>query len=86
MIPDSAVQSETAIKRQAFRSEDNRPAACSGLQFSVLQRTPGKIISPGASTIDGFEIVRFCAFAPPGSPLDQYTGVHLYCGIRDDFV
>jgi hypothetical protein len=23
------------------------------------------------STIDGIEIVRFCAFAPPGSPLDR---------------
>jgi hypothetical protein len=73
MNPDSAVQSDTSIKRQALQSECNGPVACSGLQSSVLQRTPRKITSPGASTLDGIEIVRFRAFAPPGSPLDQYT-------------
>jgi len=68
--PDSAVQSDTSIKRQALQSECNGPVACSGLQSPVLQRTPEKITSPGASTVDSIEIVRFCAFAPPGSPLD----------------
>jgi hypothetical protein len=45
--------------------------ACSGLQSPVLQRTSRKITSPGASTLDSIEIARFCAFAPPGLPLDQ---------------
>src|SRR3990170_6899546 len=48
--PDSVVQSDTAIKRQALQSEGNGSAACSGLQSPVLQRTPGKITSPGPST------------------------------------
>jgi hypothetical protein len=48
----------------------------------VPQRTPRKIASPETRTIDGIEIVRFHAFAPPGSPLDRYTCIHLYCGIR----
>jgi hypothetical protein len=47
--------------------------ACSGLQSPALQRTLRKITNPGASTLDSIEIVRFCAFAPPGSTLDQYT-------------
>ena len=34
---------------------------------------PGKIATPEASTLDGIEIVRFCVFAPPGSPLDRYA-------------
>jgi hypothetical protein len=38
MIPDSAVQGCTEIKRQAVRSEDNVPVACSGLQFPVVAR------------------------------------------------
>jgi hypothetical protein len=38
MIPDSAVQGYTEIKRQAVRSEDNVPVACSGLQFPVVAR------------------------------------------------
>ena len=36
MNPDSAVQSDTGIKRQALRSEDNRSLANSGLQAPVL--------------------------------------------------
>ncbi|HYQ97181.1 MAG TPA: hypothetical protein VEO92_02350, partial [Candidatus Nitrosocosmicus sp.] len=40
-----------------------------------------KIASPGPSTIDGIEIVRFCAFAPPRSPLDHSAGIHLYSGL-----
>jgi hypothetical protein len=71
--PDSAVQSDAGIKRQALQSECNGPAAYSGLQSPVLQRTPGNIASPGPSTLDRIEIVRFCAFAPPGSPLDRYA-------------
>src|ERR671914_2683490 len=71
--PDSAVQSDTVIKRRALQSEGNGPAACSSLQSPVLQRTRGEITSPGPSTLDSIEIVRFCAFAPPGPPLDQYT-------------
>ena len=39
----------------------------------MLQRTPRKSISPEPSTLHSIVIVRFCAFAPPGSPLDQYT-------------
>jgi hypothetical protein len=70
--PDSVVQSDAAITRQALQSECNGSAACSGLQSPVLQRTSGKITSPGPSTLDSIEIVRFCAFAPPGSPLDLY--------------
>ena len=31
--------------------------------------TPEKSANPGPSTIEGIEIVRFCAFAPPDSPL-----------------
>jgi hypothetical protein len=51
----------------------------------VLQRTTGKIAALGPSTIDGIEIVRFCAFAPPGSTLDRrYISVHFYRGIRDE--
>ena len=73
MIPDSAVESDTAIKRQALQSECNKPAACRGLQSPVLQRTPGKFTNPGPRTLANIEMVRFCAFAPPGSPLDQYT-------------
>jgi hypothetical protein len=38
-----------------------------------------KIVSRGPSTIDGMEIIRFCAFAPPGSPLNRCTVVHFYC-------
>ncbi len=74
-IPDSAIEMDTctAIERRPLQSECNGPAACRGLQSPVLQRTPGKITSPGPSTLDSIEIVRFCAFAPPGSPLDQYT-------------
>ena len=68
--PDSAVQGDTAIKRQALRSECNRSAACSSLQLPLLQRTPAKLASPEPSTLDGIEVVRFCAFVPPGSPLD----------------
>jgi hypothetical protein len=83
-ISDSAVQTDTLIKRQALRIEGNWPAACSGLQSPVPQRTPGKIASPETRTMDGTEIVGFHAFAPPGSPLDRYTWIHLYCGIRVD--
>jgi hypothetical protein len=50
-----------------------RAAACNSLQSPVLQRTPAKIASPGPSTLGGVEVARFCAFAPPGSPLDRYT-------------
>jgi hypothetical protein len=34
--------SDAAIKRQAFRSEDNGPVPCSGLQSPLLQRPSGK--------------------------------------------
>ena len=47
----------------------------------LLQRAPGKIVSPKPSTIKGIESFRFYAFAPPGLPLDQYAA-YLYCGIR----
>jgi hypothetical protein len=83
-IPDSAVQTDTLIKRQASGFEGNRPAACSALQSPVPQRTPGKMASPETRTIDGTEIVRFHAFAPLGSPIDRYTCIQLYCGIRVD--
>jgi hypothetical protein len=84
--PDSAVQSETAIKRRALRREDNRPVVCSGLQAPVAAADFRKIISFGRSTIDSIEIVRFYAFAPPGSTLDRYTGVYLRCVIRVECV
>jgi hypothetical protein len=73
MNPDSAVQTDTLIKRQALRIEGSWPAACSGLQAPVPQRTPRTIASPETRTIDGIEIVRFHAFVPPGSPLDRYN-------------
>ena len=66
IIPDSVIQSDTAIKRQALQSECNGSAACSGLQSTVLQRTPRRNISPGPSTLDSIVNVRFCAFAPEG--------------------
>jgi hypothetical protein len=83
LTPDSAVQSNTPIKRQALWSEDNGPLACSGLQSPVAAADSQKNITPGPSTIKDMEMVCFCAFAPPGSPLDRYTD-DLYCGIRVD--
>ena len=82
--PNSAVQSNTAIKRQTLRSENNGPVPCSGLQSPVLQRISGENCHPEASTLDGIEIVRFCVFAPPGSPLDRYTN-NLYWRIRTEW-
>jgi hypothetical protein len=38
---------------------------------------PDKIVSPGPSTVDGIEIVRFYVFAPPASPLNRYEVAHL---------
>jgi hypothetical protein len=56
LIPDSAVQSDSAIKRQALQSECNEPVACSGPQSPVLQRTSANIASAGPSTLDGIEL------------------------------
>jgi hypothetical protein len=38
---------------------------CSGLPRKLPARP---------STLDGIEMIRFCAFAPPGSPLERHTG------------
>ena len=46
MTPDSAVQSATAIERQALRSEDNGPVACIGLQAPVLSGRLVKLAAP----------------------------------------
>jgi hypothetical protein len=80
-IPDSAVKGDTEIKRQALQTEGNGPAACSGLQSPVLQRSRGRLAALDQAPSDGIEMVGFYAFAPPGSPLDR-TQVILYCGIR----
>jgi hypothetical protein len=56
--PDSSVESNTAIKRQALRSEDYGSATCSGLQSPVPAVKSWKIASPGPRTLDGVEIVR----------------------------
>jgi hypothetical protein len=53
-------------------------AACN---LRLLERAPGKIISPKPNTIKGIESVRFYAFTPPSSPLAPYT-VDLFCNIR----
>jgi hypothetical protein len=45
-------------------------------KLQCLAGTLEEIASRGPSTTDGIEIVRFSAFAPPGSPLDRFTGVH----------
>jgi hypothetical protein len=37
------------------------------------QPTSANIAGSGPSTLQIIVIVRFCAFAPPGSPLDRYT-------------
>ncbi len=76
MNPDSAVQSDTAIKRQALRSEDN------GRLVEY-----GSIRSNSSNRSKRFErLKRLERFEPrplPGSPLNRCTVVHLYCGIRD---
>jgi hypothetical protein len=79
-IPDSIVQSDAAIDGRTFQSEYNELLACSGLQSTVLQRTPGKIASSGPST-SGIEIVRFCAFAPSRLAHRSVHRVNLYFGI-----
>jgi hypothetical protein len=52
-------------------------AACN---LRLRERAPGKTINPKPTTIKGIESVRFCAFAPPGLPLAQYT-LDLFCDI-----
>jgi hypothetical protein len=37
------------------------------------QLISANIAGSGPSTLQIIVIVRFCAFAPPGSPLDRYT-------------
>jgi hypothetical protein len=71
---NSAVQSDTAIKRQALRSEDNGPAAGSGLRSPVVQRTPGKIINPGPSTIE--ESIELFASVPSLLQAHRSIGTH----------
>ena len=67
----SAAQSDIAIERQPLRAEGNALPVCSGLQSPALQWTPGKLPATVPRTMDGSEIVRFCAFAPPRLPLDR---------------
>jgi hypothetical protein len=40
-------------------------------KLHLLQRIPGKNMSPKPCTINKIETLRFCAFAPPGAPLDR---------------
>ena len=42
-------------------------------KLHLLQRIPGKNMSPKPRTINKIETLRFCAFAPPGAPLDQQS-------------
>jgi hypothetical protein len=51
---------------------------CSGL--------PGQTTSTGPSTLDGIEIVRFCAFAPPGFAPRSEDILNPYCGTRDNLL
>jgi hypothetical protein len=50
--------------------------------LQLVRELPEKIASPGPSTLDGIELFASVPFAPPGSPLDRYTVVHLSRGIR----
>ena len=62
----------TATAGRALRS-DNGPVVCSGLQTELVERTPEKQASAEPSTKQGVEAVRFCFFAPPGSPRDRQS-------------
>jgi len=42
-------------------------------KLHLLQRTPGKNMSAKPCTINKIETLRFCAFAPPGAPLDRQS-------------
>jgi hypothetical protein len=42
-------------------------------KLDLLQRIPGKNMSPKPCTINKIETVRFCGFAPPGAPPDQQS-------------
>ncbi len=57
------------IERRAFRSEDNRPVACSGPQAELVKQTPEKGACTEPSTKHVIEAVHLCVFAPPDSPL-----------------
>ena len=42
-------------------------------KLHLLERIPGKNLSPKPCTINKIETLRFCAFAPPGAPLDHQS-------------
>jgi hypothetical protein len=63
--------SDAAIKGQALRSEGNGSVPCRCRQFPRVAAIACGQISCWACTADGIATVRFCAFAPPGSPLDR---------------
>jgi hypothetical protein len=73
MNPESVLQVTQRSSGKPSRANATGQRLVAACQSPVLQRTPGKTTSPGPSTLDSIVIVRFCAFAPPGSPLDRYT-------------
>ena len=63
------------MEGQALRIEGNGSVPCSGPQAEFLERTAEKIAGTVPSTTNDNEIVRLCAFAPPGSPLHRHSVV-----------
>jgi hypothetical protein len=57
------------MEGQAFQSKGNGSVTWSGLQIVVVQRRSEIKRNIEPSTEHGVETVRFCAFAPPGSPV-----------------
>jgi hypothetical protein len=63
----------TLIKRRTLRREGNALVAESSPQAPVAAAKSLKNMNPGPCTINRIETVRFCAFAPPGTPLNHDT-------------
>jgi len=80
-MPNSAVQGDTATKERTLQTKAIGLWLIVACKLQCFSGRSKMICSPGPSTIDSIETVRFCAFAPPGSPLDYSAVIHLYCGM-----
>jgi hypothetical protein len=77
--PPTDLLSAQAPQFKVTRRSNGAPSAAKAMRLRLLaarklhllQQIPVENMSPKPCTINKIETLRFCAFAPPGAPLDQ---------------